>query len=155
MFDTARKPGLVIAACIVCACAGMPACGQDAAVTMRMAVRSPAVAKQEKSARAAVDASDIVVWLKPLDPVTRSEPEGTANPKKFRLVQHNKSFQPHVLVVPVGSVVDFPNHDPFFHNVFSLFDGKRFDLGLYEAAPTTSLRLDRPPLPFLFSTIHP
>jgi len=101
MFDTAQKPGLVIAVCIVCACTVIPACGQDAAVTMRMAVRSPAMAKQEKSARAAVDASDIVVWLKPLDPVTRSEPEGTANPKKFRLVQHNKSFQPHVLVVPV------------------------------------------------------
>ena len=155
MFDTVRKPGLVIAASIVCACTVIPACGQDAAVTMRMAVRSPAVAKQEKSARAAVDASDIVVWLKPLDPVTRSEPEGTANPKKFRLVQHNKSFQPHVLVVPVGSVVDFPNHDPFFHNVFSLFDGKRFDLGLYEAGATNSVRFDRLGVSFLFCNIHP
>jgi len=153
MFDTAQKPGLVIAACIVCACTVIPARGQDAAVTMRMAVRSPAVAKQEKSARAAVDASDIVVWLKPLDPVTRSEPEGTANPKKFRLVQHNKSFQPHVLVVPVGSVVDFPNHDPFFHNVFSLFDGKRFDLGLYEAGATNSVRFDRLGVSFLFCNI--
>src|SRR5882724_8820089 len=155
MFDTVRKPGLVIAACIVCTCTVIPARGQDAAVTMRMAVRSPAVAKQEKSARAAVDASDIVVWLKPLDPVTRSEPEGTANPKKFRLVQHNKSFQPHVLVVPVGSVVDFPNHDPFFHNVFSLFDGKRFDLGLYEAGATNSVRFDRLGVSFLFCNIHP
>src|SRR6266404_906528 len=155
MFDTARKPGLVIAACIVCACSVIPACGQDAAVTMRMAVRSPAAAKQEKSARAAVDASDIVVWLKPLDPMSGSEPEGTANPKKFRLVQHNKSFQPHVLVVPVGSVVDFPNHDPFFHNVFSLFDGKRFDLGLYEAGATNSVKFDRIGVSLLFCNIHP
>ena len=155
MFDTVRKPGLVIAACIVCSCTVIPARGQDVAVTMRMAVRSPAAAKQEKSPRAAVDASDIVVWLKPLDPVTRSEPEGTANPKKFRLVQHNKSFQPHVLVVPVGSVVDFPNHDPFFHNVFSLFDGKRFDLGLYEAGATNSVRFDRLGVSFLFCNIHP
>ena len=155
MFDTARKPGLVIDACIVCACTAIPACGQDAAVTMRMAVRSPAAAKQEKSARAAVDASDIVVWLKPLDPVSRREPEGTASPKKFQLVQHNKSFQPHVLVVPVGSVVDFPNHDPFFHNVFSLFDGKRFDLGLYEAGATNSVRFDRLGVSFLFCNIHP
>src|SRR5258707_1823829 len=155
MFDTARKPGLVIAASIVCACTVIPARGQDAAVTMRMAVRGPAVAKQEKSARATVDASDIVVWLKPLDPVTRSEPEGTANPKKFRLVQHNKNFQPHVLVVPVGSTVDFPNRDPFFHNVFSLFDGKRFDLGLYEAGATNSVRFDRPGVSFLFCNIHP
>ena len=26
--------------------------------------------------------------------------------------------------------MEFPNRDPFFHNVFSLFEGKRFDLGL-------------------------
>src|SRR5258707_15260391 len=155
MFDTARKPGLVIAACIVCGCTVFPARGQDAAVTMRMAVRSPAVAQQEKSARAAVDASDIVVWLKPLDAATRSEPEGTANPKKFRLVQNHKRFQPPVVVVPVGSVVDFPDHDPFFHNVFSLFDGKRFDLGLYEAGASNSVRFDRLGVSFLFCNIHP
>ena len=50
-----------------------------------------------------------------------------------RLMQKNKSFEPHILVVPAGSSVEFPNRDPFFHNVFSLFEGKRFDLGLYEA----------------------
>src|SRR5260370_29107778 len=122
---------------------------------MRMAVRSPAAGKQEKSARAAVDASDIVVWLKPLDPATRSEPEGTANPKKFQLVQHNKRFQPHVLVVPVGSVVDFPNHDPFFHNMFSLFDGKPFDLGLYEAGSTQFVQFDKPGISYIFCNIHP
>jgi len=60
-----------------------------------------------------------------------------------------------VLVVPVGSVVDFPNHDPFFHNVFSLFDGKRFDLGLYEAGATNSVRFDRLGVSFLFCNIHP
>ena len=53
----------------------------------------------------------------------------------------NKSFEPHVLVVPVGSVVAFPNRDPFFHNVFSLFEGKRFDLGLYEAGSTRDVTL--------------
>jgi hypothetical protein len=39
--------------------------------------------------------------------------------------------------------VDFPNKDPFFHNVFSLFDGKRFDLGLYEAGSTKSVTFSR------------
>src|SRR5258708_2502610 len=155
MPDTPQRPALFIAACVVWTCTVIPARGQDAPVTMRMAVRSQAAEKQEKSAKAIVDAPDIVVWLKPLDPAAKSESANESDPKKFRLVQHNKSFQPHVLVVPVGSVVDFPNHDPFFHNVFSLFDGKRFDLDLYEAGPTDSVRFDRLCVSFLFCTIHP
>jgi plastocyanin len=155
ILETAQKPGLVIAACVVWVCTVIPAYGQADPVTMRMAVRSQTAAKQQKSAGIAVDASDIVVWLKPLDPAAKSELLATTNQKKFRLVQHDKSFQPHVLVVPVGSVVDFPNRDPFFHNVFSLFDGKRFDLGLYEAGASNSVRFDRLGVSFLFCNIHP
>jgi plastocyanin len=72
-----------------------------------------------------------------------------------RLVQKNKTFQPHVLVVPVGSVVEFPNRDPFFHNVFSLFEGKRFDLGLYEAGTTREVHFNRPGVSYIFCNIHP
>jgi plastocyanin len=155
MLDTGQKLGLVIAASLVGAWAVIPARGQNNAVTVRIAVQSQIAAKQEKSVKIAVDASDVVVWLKPLDPAAKSELQDTSDPKKFRLVQHNKSFQPHVLVVPVGTVVDFPNHDPFFHNVFSLFDGKRFDLGLYEAGASNSVRFDRLGVSFLFCNIHP
>ena len=70
-------------------------------------------------------------------------------------LQCNKNFQPHVLVVPAGSVVEFPNRDPFFHNVFSLFDGKRFDLGLYEGGSSNSARFEHPFVSFLFCNIHP
>jgi hypothetical protein len=70
------------------------------------------------------------------------------------LTQHDKTFEPHVLVVEVGTVVQFPNKDPFFHNIFSLFDGKRFDLGLYEAGTTRSVRFDRPGISYLFCNIH-
>jgi hypothetical protein len=75
-----------------------------------------------------------------------------ANP---RLVQKNKSFEPHILVVPAGSLVEFPNRDPFFHNVFSLFEGKRFDLGLYEAGTSRMVRFDRPGISYIFCNIHP
>jgi hypothetical protein len=51
--------------------------------------------------------------------------------------------------------VDFPNHDPFFHNVFSLFEGKRFDLGLYEAGSTRGVRFDRAGICYIFCNIHP
>jgi hypothetical protein len=63
-------------------------------------------------------------------------------------------FTPHLLVVPVGSSVAFPNADPFFHNVFSLFDGKRFDLGLYEAGSTRSVLFSRVGVSYIFCNIH-
>ena len=155
MLDVLRKLGWISAVCFVSASSAIPACGQSNDVTIRVAVQRAAPEKQEKSARIAVDPSPIVVWLKPLEPGIKIEATDASKDRKFQLVQHNKSFQPHVLVVPVGSVVDFPNHDPFFHNVFSLFDGKRFDLGLYEAGATNSVRFDRLGVSFLFCNIHP
>src|SRR3989440_7930732 len=55
----------------------------------------------------------------------------------------------------MGSAVDFPNKDPFFHNVFSLFEGKRFDLGLYEAGSTRSVVFNRTGVSYIFCNIHP
>lgn len=97
-----------------------------------------------------------VIWLTPvsgatIDPVSITQ----ARVAKLRLVQKNKSFAPHVLVVPAGASVEFPNHDPFFHNVFSLFEGKRFDLGLYEAGTSRMVRFDRPGISYIFCNIHP
>jgi len=95
-----------------------------------------------------------VIWLTPLtdQPTPAVRTQGDQPPP--RLVQKNKLFEPHVLAVRVGSVVDFPNRDPFFHNVFSLFDGKRFDLGLYEAGATRSVRFDRAGVCYIFCNIH-
>jgi len=73
----------------------------------------------------------------------------------YRLVQKDKMFTPHLLVVPTGSQVEFPNQDPFFHNVFSLFNGKRFDLGLYESGTSRSVRFDREGVSYIFCNIHP
>ena len=94
-----------------------------------------------------------VVWLTPLGGT--SEMRQTDPTGGFRLVQKNKSFDPHILVVPVGAVVEFPNRDPFFHNVFSLFEGKRFDLGLYEAGSSRMVHFDRAGVSYIFCNIHP
>ena len=99
------------------------------------------------------DASNVVVWLTPLEGAGPAVPTPQSPPHP-RLMQHNKRFEPHVLVVPVGSLVEFPNRDPFFHNVFSLFDGKRFDLGLYEAGSTRDVRFDKPGISYIFCNIH-
>lgn len=98
------------------------------------------------------DHSGVVVWLTPVGaPLAPPAPPVT----HFRLAQKNKQFEPHLLVIPVGSIVDFPNQDPFFHNVFSLYKGKRFDLGLYEAGASRSVHFDRPGVSFIFCNIHP
>ena len=99
-------------------------------------------------------ASGVAVWLVPSGgtPATSRLQQSNAHP---RLVQKGKMFQPHVLVVPVGSVVEFPNRDPFFHNVFSLFEGKRFDLGLYEAGTTREVHFTKPGVSYIFCNIHP
>jgi len=91
-----------------------------------------------------------VIWLKPLQP----DPLRTVTPGRFTLLQKNKTFTPHLLVVPLGSSVVFPNADPFFHNVFSLFDGKRFDLGLYEAGSARSVVFSREGVSYIFCNIH-
>jgi plastocyanin len=97
-------------------------------------------------------AGNAVLWL---TPVGAPSPPGSLPPVRgVRLTQQNKHFAPHLLVVPVGSVVEFPNRDPFFHNVFSLFEGKRFDLGLYEAGTTREVRFDKPGISYIFCNIH-
>lgn len=124
-------------------------------VTARVELKKRNASKSEKSTKAPENLADIVVWLKPLDRATPDLASTEQPRKRLQLVQKNKSFQPHLLVVPIGSSVDFPNRDPFFHNVFSLFDGKRFDLGLYEAGTSNSVRFDRVGVSFLFCNIHP
>jgi plastocyanin len=94
-----------------------------------------------------------VVWLVPAGGQA-TQPAPGAPARRITLVQKNKRFDPHIMVVEVGTLVDFPNRDPFFHNVFSLFDGKRFDLGLYEAGSTRSVTLDRPGVCYIFCNIH-
>ena len=127
---------------------------QEASVKGKVEVTSPVATKQFSAASRALPAADAVVWLSPLD-ADSAAPSPGSSAGKLQLIQRNKSFDPHMLVVRVGSVVQFPNKDPFFHNVFSLFDGKRFDLGLYEAGSSNSVRFDRPGISYLFCNIHP
>jgi plastocyanin len=101
-----------------------------------------------------LQSGNVVFWLSPVGIPASSLPALTPNMANPRLTQHNKSFQPHLLVVPVGSEVEFPNRDPFFHNVFSLFEGKRFDLGLYESGTTRFVQFDKPGVSYIFCNIH-
>ncbi len=57
--------------------------------------------------------------------------------------QRDRTFAPHLLVVPVGSIVTFPNFDPVYHNVFSRSAAKAFDLGLYKNAEARAVVFDK------------
>ena len=116
---------------------------QSVSVTGQVAI----VRKQGTSSGG--DSSNAVVWLTPLGAPPQVKP-GT-----FEILQKKKHFLPHVLVVPLGSTVSFPNLDPFFHNVFSMFEGKRFDLGLYESGATARVKFDRAGISYIFCNIHP
>ncbi len=129
-------------------CSGL-ASGQDVTLTARVELINGAGGSRPRGA------GDVVLWLTPLTGNESVRFPTIQESSRPRLVQHNKSFEPHVLVVPVGSVVAFPNRDPFFHNVFSLFEGKRFDLGLYEAGSTRDVQFDKPGISYIFCNIHP
>jgi plastocyanin len=105
-----------------------------------------------RSGRRLKDASQAVVWLTPLG--TTVEPPQQDTTKIPQLVQRDKMFHPSLVVIPVGGKVEFPNRDPFFHNVFSLYEGKRFDLGLYESGTTRFVQFDKPGISFIFCNIH-
>jgi plastocyanin len=93
-----------------------------------------------------------VVWLVP---VGESAGDASTTAMHGVLRQKNKAFDPHLLVITKGSTVDFPNLDPWFHNVFSLFNGKKFDLGLYEAGTSRTVHFDREGVSYIFCNIHP
>ena len=97
-----------------------------------------------------IDASGVVVWLESLE---GASPRGPRTRQK--ILQRGKRFTPHVMAVERGAEVYFPNLDPFFHNVFSLYEGKRFDLGLYASGETRPVTFNRVGISYIFCNIHP
>ena len=70
------------------------------------------------------------------------------------MIQQDESFEPRVLAITRGSTVDFPNADPYFHNVFSLSSGAAFDLGRYKRGDTRSRVFTRPGLVKVYCHVH-
>jgi plastocyanin len=124
-------------------------------VAIKVEIVNSRTPKKSVAAKDAVDASNIVVWLTPLTTATGEVFAPSSSHPQPVIAQINKSFNPHVLVIQMGTPVQFPNKDPFLHNVFSLFDGKRFDLGFYEAGSSKTVHFDRAGVSFLFCNIHP
>jgi hypothetical protein len=104
---------------------------------------------KDAAVRKKMDFSGVVVWL---EPVNGKAPLPT--PGHARMIQKDKTFTPHILAIGVGSMVDFPNYDPIYHNAFSNYDGKMFDVGLYPPGTSRSVVFSRSGIVRVFCNIH-
>ena len=75
-------------------------------------------------------------------------------PVRARMDQRNETFLPHVLAIDQGTLVDFPNNDSTYHNVFSLSKTRKFDLGRYARGKSKSIRFERAGVVRIFCDIH-
>jgi plastocyanin len=90
----------------------------------------------------------VAIWLEPAVPVP-------AAPLTIAMKQQNRRFDPGLLIVPVGSTIEFPNWDPIFHNVFSLSRAQPFDLGYYADRKSKSVVFTRPGIVQVYCHLHP
>lgn len=79
----------------------------------------------------------------------------TTTPRTVEMIQRDEMFIPYVLPIQVGTSVSFPNEDDFYHNVFSVMSGERFDLGRYAKGETTVQRFEKPGVIVVRCEIHP
>src|SRR5439155_8368741 len=91
---------------------------------------------------------NVVVYLK------NATYQGALPAMRRQIRQENESFVPRVLAITRGSTVDFPNGDPFFHNVFSLSGAGTFDLGRYPDGQSRSRQFTKAGLVKVYCHIH-
>jgi plastocyanin len=94
--------------------------------------------------------AETVVWLEPAQG-TRARAEAV----RVRMVTRSKVLFPHVVAVPVGSTIEFPNDDPISHNLFSLSSPNTFDLGLYRKGAGKSHTFNAPGIVNVYCNVHP
>src|SRR5438270_519947 len=122
------------------AAAGVLAAGSVSGQVELTNSRDPAVRKHNYSG--------VVLWLEPVGRAVAPAP------RRAEMKQEGKQFIPHVLAIPVGGSVSFPNLDPIFHNAFSTFSGKPFDVGLYPPHTSRSVVFDKAGIVQVFCNIH-
>jgi plastocyanin len=115
--------------------------------------RRPAVAAIGSRDHRHDDADDRPVSVVYLERAPRGA-FGEPDERRVRMDQRNERFVPRVLAITVGSIVDFPNNDRTYHNVFSLSEARTFDLGRYAAGRSKPVRFDRPGVVRVFCDIH-
>jgi plastocyanin len=93
--------------------------------------------------------NETLVWL---DALGRA-PKRPAS--AFTMTTRSKTILPHVLAVPAGSTLTFPNEDPISHNLFSLTPSNTFDLGLYKKGTGKAHKFEAPGVVNVYCNVHP
>jgi len=123
------------------------AVGMGTAAASRVAGR---IIILEKDNKPSPDLGDAVLYLE--GPKSSAD---RASRTTVEIAITDKVYAPHVVVIPVGSTVRFPNHDPFNHNVFSVNEPNQFDLGLYGRGEVKSQTFTQPGLVRVYCNVHP
>lgn len=134
-----------------------PAAQEPGAVRGRVSIGVPVTAKRATSTYSRSiptvalapesELRHVVVYVK-------DAPKTAVQPTRAEIRQRNENFVPRVVAVTVGSVVEFPNDDPIYHNVFSLSRTKTFDLGRFPKGKSRGERFDKPGVVKVFCQIH-
>ena len=111
-------------------------------------LRGSAVSSTSPLSKRSSGYDSVGIWLE-------SSASMTAPAVKAKMRQQNQHLEPELLVLPVGSTVDFPNLDPIFHNIFSLSRTQSFDLGYYSEGRSRSISFSRPGIVQVYCHIHP
>jgi plastocyanin len=119
-------------------------------VTARASLASGAYAPRRvtRASTASGGVPDVVVFVR------NAPATADLTVTRARMVQRDEAFEPRVLAITRGSTVEFPNADPFFHNVFSLSSGSSFDLGRYKRGDSRGRGLARPGLVKVYCHVH-
>ena len=142
-------------ACLLAVPSATPAAGRiEGTVRLTMATRAslasgsyaPRAVNRTSTQTGSVE--DVVIFM-------RDVPAEAALPlSRTRIIQKDEAFEPRVVAITRGSTVDFPNADPYFHNVFSLSGGASFDLGRYKQGESRSRVFTKPGLVKVYCHVH-
>lgn len=134
-----RRAALLLA---VLAGAAMPAAAQGT-VSGRIAIT-------ERPGERTTDIANTVIYLVPAEGASADVKAADQS-----IAMQERTFTPRVRVVTPGSRVDFPNQDPFSHNIFSTTRGAVFDLGLYPSGKSKGYTFRRAGVYPVYCNIHP
>jgi plastocyanin len=95
--------------------------------------------------------TDVVVVVAPAE---SAAPHATPTSPDAIMDQRDRAFSPRVLVVRVGTSVEFPNNDTVSHQVYSFSQAKKFQLPLYKGKSHPPVTFDRAGLVVLGCNIH-
>lgn len=103
----------------------------------------------ERPGEVSEDLANAVVFL---DPVTAKSKAPA--PTNTTIALEKRQFSPRVRVIVEGSRIEFPNQDPWNHNVFSKTNGG-FDTGVYGRGKTKDQKFDQAGVYSLYCNVHP